>query len=61
MLAHLRRRKLDTARRRWNLVLRARREAKALSGGDLGVCGVKILIDGSAMARTAWRYEDLCG
>src|SRR5882757_3177137 len=49
---------LDSAKAALELVLRARREAKALPGGDLGVCGVKILIDGAAMARTAWRYED---
>jgi predicted amidohydrolase YtcJ len=49
---------LDTAKAALELVQRARREAKALPSGDLGVCGVKILIDGSAMGRTAWRYED---
>ena len=26
--------------------------------GDLKVCGAKILLDGSASGRTAWRYED---
>jgi predicted amidohydrolase YtcJ len=49
---------LDSAKAAMELVLRARREAKALPSSDLGVCGVKILIDGSAIARTAWRYED---
>jgi predicted amidohydrolase YtcJ len=39
-------------------ILRARGEAAALPGGDLEVCGAKILLDGSAAGRTAWRYED---
>jgi predicted amidohydrolase YtcJ len=31
---------------------------KELPGGDLKVCGAKILLDGSATGRTAWRYEE---
>lgn len=41
-----------------NEIMKARREAATLSGGDLAVCGAKILLDGSAAGRTAWRYED---
>jgi len=36
----------------------ARTEVSALKSQDLGVCGAKILLDGSAMGRTAWRNED---
>jgi predicted amidohydrolase YtcJ len=41
-----------------NEIMRARREAATLPGGDLEVCGAKILLDGAAAGRTAWRYED---
>jgi predicted amidohydrolase YtcJ len=41
-----------------NEIMKARREAAKLPGGDLEVCGAKILLDGSAAGRTAWRYED---
>jgi predicted amidohydrolase YtcJ len=41
-----------------NEIMKARREAATLPGGDLEVCGAKILLDGSAAGRTAWRYED---
>ena len=49
---------LDSAKAALDLVMRARAEAKTLPSGDLEVCGAKILLDGSAMARTAWRNED---
>ena len=53
---------LETAKKALDLIQRARSDVKALPGGerdrDLGVCGAKILLDGSAMARTAWRNED---
>ena len=53
---------LDTAKVALALVQKARADVKALPGGedgrDLGVCGTKILLDGSAMAHTAWRNED---
>jgi predicted amidohydrolase YtcJ len=53
---------LETAQAALALIQRARSEVRALPGAegdhDLGVCGAKILLDGSAMARTAWRNED---
>lgn len=39
-------------------VKHARLDAAAIAGHDLRVCGVKILLDGSAMARTAWMNDD---
>ncbi len=39
-------------------ILKARSEAAALPGADLKVCGAKILLDGAAAGRTAWRIED---
>jgi predicted amidohydrolase YtcJ len=54
--------KLENAKTALDLIQRARGEVKTLPGTDqdhdLGVCGAKILLDGSAMARTAWRNED---
>jgi len=51
---------LGTPRRRWNL-LRARREAKRLSGATWEFAR-EDLIDGQrAWPRTAWIYEYLCG
>jgi predicted amidohydrolase YtcJ len=49
---------LESATTALNEIMRARREATTLPGADLAVCGAKILLDGSAAGRTAWRYED---
>jgi predicted amidohydrolase YtcJ len=49
---------MDSANITLAAIMRARTEAAALKGQDLGVCGAKILLDGSAMAQTAWRNED---
>jgi predicted amidohydrolase YtcJ len=49
---------VDSATATLNEIMRARREAATLPGGDLKVCGAKILLDGAAAGRTAWRYED---
>jgi len=39
-------------------IQKGRLDSAAVPGGDLTICGAKILLDGSAMARTAWRNED---
>ncbi len=39
-------------------IQKGRADSAAVKGGDLTICGAKILLDGSAMARTAWRNED---
>jgi len=39
-------------------IQKGRVDSAAVKGGDLTICGAKILLDGSAMARTAWRNED---
>lgn len=39
-------------------ILKARSEAAAIPGANLKVCGAKILLDGAAAGRTAWRIED---
>ena len=39
-------------------IQKGRADSAAVHGGDLTICGAKILLDGSAMARTAWRNED---
>jgi predicted amidohydrolase YtcJ len=39
-------------------IRKGRADSAAVKGGDLTICGAKILLDGSAMARTAWRNED---
>ncbi|MBB5055405.1 hypothetical protein HDF16_000074 [Granulicella aggregans] len=49
---------LESAKAALNEILQARKDEKTLPGGDLKVCGAKILLDGSATGRTAWRYED---
>ncbi len=53
---------LGSAKTALALIQKARADVKSLPGGDdgrdLGVCGAKILLDGSAMAHTAWRNED---
>lgn len=36
----------------------AQRDVTALSAPTLGVCGAKIYMDGSSVARTAWMYQD---
>lgn len=49
---------MTSAQAALDTVKRARIEAAALPGHDLNICGVKIFLDGSAMARTAWMNED---
>jgi predicted amidohydrolase YtcJ len=49
---------VDSAKVALTAIERARIESAAIKSQDLGVCGAKILLDGSAMARTAWRNED---
>ena len=49
---------VESATATLNEIMHARREAATLAGGDLEVCGAKIILDGSAAGRTAWRYED---
>lgn len=49
---------MDSATAALAMIRQARRDVAALPGGDLGSCGAKILLDGSAMGRTAWRHED---
>ncbi len=49
---------LDTARTALVTIRRAQGQARTLPGHDLTVCGAKIFLDGSAMARTAWMDED---
>ena len=39
-------------------IQKGRADSAAVQGGDLTICGAKILLDGSAMGRTAWRNED---
>ncbi len=49
---------LESARSALKEIERAKTEEKTLPGGNLKICGAKILLDGSASGRTAWRYED---
>jgi predicted amidohydrolase YtcJ len=49
---------LESARRALDTVTRARGELAGLPGTDLGVCGVKIFLDGAVTARTAWMTVD---
>ena len=49
---------MASAQKALDLVLRARAATAALPAHDLGICGVKIYMDGSAMARTAWMSRD---
>jgi predicted amidohydrolase YtcJ len=49
---------VESAKTALGEIRRDRETAKGLPGGDLKVCGAKILLDGSASGRTAWRYED---
>jgi predicted amidohydrolase YtcJ len=49
---------LESATATLSQIMQARQQAATLPGGDLQVCGAKILLDGSAAGRTAWRYED---
>jgi predicted amidohydrolase YtcJ len=39
-------------------IQKGRADSAAVQSGDLTICGAKILLDGSAMGRTAWRNED---
>lgn len=49
---------MDSARATLDRILAARHDLAARSGSDLSVCGAKIVLDGSALGRTAWRYDD---
>lgn len=49
---------VESAKAALTEIQRDRELEKELPGGDLKVCGAKILLDGSAAGRTAWRYED---
>jgi predicted amidohydrolase YtcJ len=49
---------VDSAKETLDLILQARQQASSLPGGNLEVCGAKILLDGAASGRTAWRNED---
>jgi predicted amidohydrolase YtcJ len=47
-----------TAEQALQAIQKGRADSAAVKGSDLTICGAKILLDGSAMARTAWRNED---
>jgi predicted amidohydrolase YtcJ len=49
---------LDEAKSTLIRIQAAQREVAASKPGTLGVCGAKIFMDGSAIARTAWMYDD---
>ncbi|RYD98746.1 MAG: hypothetical protein EOP61_15195, partial [Sphingomonadales bacterium] len=49
---------METAQAALATVVQARRDIAALPNGHLGICGIKMFLDGSAMARTAWMNED---
>lgn len=49
---------LESAKDTLRAIRHARVETAAIPGRDLTVCGAKILLDGSSLGRTAWRYED---
>lgn len=49
---------LESAQKALAVVKAGQRDVAALPGGDLGMCGVKMMLDGSAMARTAWMNND---
>jgi predicted amidohydrolase YtcJ len=47
-----------TAQAALEAIQKGRVDSAAVTSGDLTICGAKILLDGSAMGRTAWRNED---
>lgn len=47
-----------TAEAALEAIRKGRADSAAVKDGDLTICGAKILLDGSAMGRTAWRNED---
>jgi predicted amidohydrolase YtcJ len=47
-----------TAEAALEAIQKGRADSAAVKDGDLTICGAKILLDGSAMGRTAWRNED---
>ncbi|MEP6884882.1 MAG: amidohydrolase [Gammaproteobacteria bacterium] len=49
---------LEAARTTLRRIQSAQNDLKRLRETTLSVCGAKIYMDGSAMARTAWLYED---
>lgn len=49
---------MTSAQRALVMVRQARRDVAALPGQDLGVCGVKIFMDGALTAHTAWMKAD---
>jgi predicted amidohydrolase YtcJ len=49
---------VESAKATVDAIAQARQQVNSLPGGDLKVCGAKILLDGSAAGRTAWRNED---
>jgi predicted amidohydrolase YtcJ len=49
---------LNEAQATLRLIRSAQRDVAFLGRATLGVCGAKIFMDGSAIARTAWMYED---
>jgi predicted amidohydrolase YtcJ len=49
---------VESAKATLDLITQARQQVISVPGGDLKVCGAKILLDGSAAGRTAWRNED---
>jgi len=51
-------RTLESAREAIARVRLAENELEAIPGSTLGVCGVKLFMDGSGAAPTAWMYQD---
>jgi predicted amidohydrolase YtcJ len=49
---------VESAKATLDAITQARQRVTPLADGDLKVCGAKILLDGSAAGRTAWRNED---
>ncbi len=49
---------VESAKTTLDAIIQAREQTASLTGRDLKVCGAKILLDGSAAGRTAWRNED---
>jgi len=49
---------LDEAKRTLDRIHRAQADLTSLGSTSLRVCGAKIFMDGSGVARTAWMYQD---
>lgn len=51
-------RSMETARAALANIRRAQADLAGMNGSTLSVCGVKLFLDGSGAAPTAWMYED---